>query len=406
LTVSGWVVSAAASAATAAATPTATPAAVESYPIPTPAAARQAADGAIASKEISTCALTAAGGVKCWGDNRNGQLGDGTRVDSLIAVDVAGLSNGAAAVTVGDAHACALTAAGGIVCWGMNFDGQLGDGTTTDNFTPVRVSGLSGGMAAVKAGKWHTCALTAAGGVMCWGLNHRGLCGDGTTMDRRTPVDVVGLSGGVAALAAGRQHACALMENGGIKCWGDNRNGQLGDGTTTDRHVPVDVKGSPDGYVAVVAGDYHTCALTREGGVECWGDDAFGQLGHGEGCGSFRKEPVGVSGLASGVSGLALGVNHTCALTDAGEVKCWGRNYSGQLGNGKSTGIEDGVCTPVDVVGLPGGVTALAAGWGHTCAVMQNGGIMCWGLNRYATLGDGTRTDRLTPVSVIGFIVG
>jgi len=188
----------------------------------------------------NTCALTTAGGVKCWGGNRCGALGDGTTADKSTPVDVVGLGSGVAAIAAGGAHTCALTTGGGVKCWGDNGSGQLGDGPFSDSWTPVDVVGLGSGVAAIAAGWQHTCALTSAGGVKCWGNNENGQLGDGTTGDKNTPVDVVGLGSSMAAIAAGGAHTCALSTAGGVKCWGINYSGQLGDGTAW-RTTPVDV---------------------------------------------------------------------------------------------------------------------------------------------------------------------
>jgi alpha-tubulin suppressor-like RCC1 family protein len=220
-----------------------------------------------------TCALTTTGGLKCWGENWDGQVGDGTTTNRSTPVDVTGLTSGVAAVSAGGSHTCALTTGGGLKCWGDNAYGQLGDGTTTDRWSPVDVTGLTSGVAAVAGAANHTCALTTAGGLKCWGYNYEGQLGDGTTTDRWTPVDVTGLTSGVAALAARDYHTCALTIAGGLKCWGRNDDGQLGDGTTTDRWSPVDVTGLTSGVAAVAAGGWHTCALTTAGGLKCWGEN-------------------------------------------------------------------------------------------------------------------------------------
>ena len=286
-------------------------------------------------------------------------------------------------VAAGSYNTCALTGAGGVLCWGKNEAGQVGDGTTTNRAVPTPVIDLAGGVKAITVGGLHACALLDSGGVRCWGWNPSGQLGDGTTTDRLTPVSVPGLVN-VTAIAAGRDHTCALLAGGTVQCWGANFSGQLGDGTTTDRSTPVSVSGLAN-VTAIAAGGYHTCALLGNGSAQCWGYNFHGQLG--DGTTTDRAIPVGVSGLVNATS-IATGGYHTCALLDNGSMQCWGSNSSGQLGDGTITNRS----TPVSTLGLVN-VTGIAAGAFHTCALLDNGSAQCWGSNSSGQLGDGAGLD-------------
>ena len=300
-------------------------------------------------------------------------------------------------VTVGDSHTCALTREGAVKCWGINGAGQLGDGSMTNRSTPVDVSGLASGVSAIAAGEAHTCALTRNGEVKCWGFNAHGELADASLTNRTTPVDVGGLAG-VSAITAGNDHTCALVSGGGVKCWGRNDAGQLGDASlTANRTAPVDVIGLGSGVTAITAGGEYTCALTSSGAVKCWGFNGFGQLG--DGSLTTRTTPVDVSGLGSGVTAIAAGGVHTCALTSSGAVKCWGNNVFGQLGNAD---LISNRTTPFDVDGLGSGISAIVAGSHHTCALTIGGAAKCWGRNANGQLGDTSKMDRSTPADVSG----
>ena len=344
-----------------------------------------------------TCALTRVGGVKCWGYNGYGQLGDGTAFNSAAPKDVSGLTSGVSAIASSNLHTCALTSVGGVKCWGWNAYGQLGDGTGGNNLVPKDVSGLTSGVSAITSGGFHTCALNSAGSVKCWGYNVSGQLGDGTGGNSLVPKDVSGLTSGISAITSGNQHTCALTSAGGVKCWGYNGYGQLGDGTSGNSLVPKDVSGLTSGVRAIASNQHNTCALTSVGGVKCWGYNNSGELG--DGTNIHSPVPKDVSGLTSGISAIAPGYNHGCALTSGGSVKCWGYNGYGQLGDG--TKINRLV--PIDVSGLTSGVSAISAGGSHTCALTSLGGVKCWGWNAYGELGDGTNIDALVPKDVIGF---
>ncbi len=346
-----------------------------------------------------TCALISGGSVRCWGDNWAGQVGDGSTTDQLVPVTVAGLPPGIQAVGAGDSHTCAVTGDGQVACWGSNGVGQLGNLTSALRLTPVNVANLGSSVLEIQAGTRHACALTGSGGVKCWGNNKYGQLGDGSAVDRLVPVDVTGLTSGVTALGVGKYHSCAVT-GGGLKCWGDNTNGQLGDGTMDERWVPTDVYGLPGNVTAVSAGSEHTCALTGTGGVYCWGNNSTGRLGIGTNVDSLV--PVQVTGLAGGVAELQVGESHTCVVTTAGGLKCWGYNFNGQLGVGST---ED-EWAPVNVPGMTSGVSMVSANSGHTCALNDQGGLKCWGANFSGEVGDGTFATRLSPVQVLGLSSG
>lgn len=351
-----------------------------------------------------TCAVTASGGVKCWGSNGYGQLGNGTYfsyVNSSIPVDVVGLSTGVIAVSAGKNHTCALTTSGGVRCWGSNKYGQIGTGTTISRFeSPTDAVGLSTGIIAISAGGRHTCALIDTGVVKCWGILSS--WGENTTSNHpeTIPRDVWGLSTDITAISSGYAHTCALTTSGGIKCWGYCSYGQLGDGILTQVHWcdpergPNDVVGLSTGVTAISTGGNHTCALTTSDGVKCWGRNSEGQIG--DGTTSDRNAPVDVTGLPTGVAAIFTGDNYTCALTDSGEFKFWGNNSDGQFGDGT---IIDSLI-PVDVADLSSWVTAISLGGSHTCGLTASGGVRCWGSNFYGQLGDGTTESHSLPVDV------
>lgn len=385
-----------------------------------------------------SCALMTTGGVKCWGNNGYGQLGDGTGSytsahysppQSDVLTNVQAIATSCSDELSAGSHTCALTLAGGVRCWGFNNEGQLGDGTVVSNPTPPLTDVLTG-VKAIAAGSAHTCALTTSGGVRCWGNNASGQLGDGTTTNALAPPtsDVIA---DVQAIAAGGYHTCALMQAGSVRCWGDNALGQLGDGTTTNALVPT-TSDVLTGVQAIAAGAVHTCVLMQTGGVRCWGNNVSGQLGEGLGvqtavtppaadvlagvravvagtdytCAVMQTSGVRCWGMATdwtpstdmltGVRAIAVGRQHVCALTTAGGVRCWWSNSCGQLGDGTTEYVN----TADQSSEVLTGVQAIAAGGDHTCALTTTGGVRCWGDGSDGALGDGTIGYRTTPVQV------
>jgi alpha-tubulin suppressor-like RCC1 family protein len=348
-------------------------------------------------KEISagpndTCIATTDNKAFCWGYNSWGQLGDGTQVDRSSPIQVWRLAQIAAVVNGAD-HSCALDDVGGAWCWGLNWTGQVGDGSRVHTFGPVQVIGLTIGITKISAGENHTCAVTSTGGLKCWGANWAGQLGNNSQAASDVPVDVSGLGSGVIDVEAGPGHTCALLSDGEVKCWGSNTYGQLGDGTTTDSLVPVTVSGLPDAK-AISVGTIHTCALTTAGGMKCWGSNNDGELGDG----TFidRATPIDVLGLTSGVARISGNGWHGCAALTTGELLCWGYNGAGQLGDGTIVSNP----TPAVVSGLGGSVQSLQTGEEHTCVLLTNGQVKCWGGNGFGQLGLGDTPWRKTPVIV------
>ncbi|MBI5508645.1 MAG: hypothetical protein HY903_07820 [Deltaproteobacteria bacterium] len=395
------------------------------------------------------CALFGDGGVKCWGLNDKGQLGQG---DTATRGDAAGelgdrlwpisLGTGrtATAVAAGIFHTCVLLDDGSVKCWGGNTAGQLGQGNTRqlgdhagemgDDLPPVNL-GAGRTATAVAAGGEHTCALLDGGAVKCWGDNATGQLGQGDAVDRGwgagdmgdnlLPVSL-GTGRTATAVAVGWEHTCAALDDGSLKCWGDNAGGQLGQGDVLTRGdqagemgdtlLPVSL-GAGRTAAAVTAGGLHTCALLDDGSVKCWGDSVYGQLGQGDVL--TRGDQVGEMGdtllpvsLGAGrtVTAIAVGFVHTCALLDDGTVKCWGFNAYGELGQGATGNLGDAPgelgdnLLPVSL-GTGRTATKIVAGGNDTvsrgnnaCAVLDDGSVKCWGGNSYGQLGQGDTLTR------------
>ncbi|WP_144118719.1 RCC1 domain-containing protein [Catellatospora sichuanensis] len=340
-------------------------------------------------------------GAEAWGRNATGQLGIGTAGeerprDTAVTVHI---PEHVLSVAAGHDHGLALLTNGTVKAWGLNTSGQLGygnpAGADTSQPEPGNVAGL-GSVKAVAAGRAHSLALLGSGAVMTWGANDRGQLGDGTTVQRNRPVAVTALTGRkVTAIAAGADFSLALLADGTLRAWGDNTFGQLGTGTagTAPEPTPVVVAGLTGVKIkAIDAGDTHSLAVTAAGGVKGWGSNQFGQVGNGNQV-SPQPTPVDVLGLGGvRVKAVSGGSDFSLALLTNGRVKGWGANASGQLGDGTTTSPR---LTPVDAVGLTGvkaisagSAPAAAAGLGHSLAVAGNT-VKAWGYNNYGQLGDG-----------------
>lgn len=462
----------------------------------------------VVDAEEAACALLTNGEARCWGNNRYGQVGDGTGGSRYTATSPVGLGSGVKSIDVSTTNSCAVTSAGAAKCWGRNYAGQVGDGTTEDRYVPTQVIGLESGVKSIGAGLAFACALKESGAVVCWGANYGHFLGDGTDVNRSSPTPVVGLSSGVSSIAVGRGSSCAILESGAVRCWGSgagayneggfetttipreveglpgpaiavsvggdgfydeffcalvsggalycwggNRFGQLGDGTFTERSDVAPVFGLESGVISMGAGSYQVCAALSDGTARCWGDVASGSLGDGRGF--YTWPPVEVTAFGA-VREIALGSTHGCALTTGGGVKCAGDGRRGGLGDGTRdvrsepkfvTGLETVVknvhvtweelgcalletdevqcwgdnlwgglgttvltetfsLTPTTVMSLPVGAALLSTSNRHSCALTTEGGLKCWGDNEHGQLGDGTTESRSTPVDVAGLTSG
>lgn len=422
-----------------------------------------------------TCAVRSEGAPWCWGGNDRGQLGDGTTSDRLRPVRVTKADGssltGVTAISVGVDHSCAVTSLGNAWCWGDNSEGELGDGGTTERHRAVRVTRAGGRsltrVTAIYAVGHHTCAVTSVGAAWCWGSNTFGWLGDGTTIERHRAVRVTTIGGGlltgVTAISAiddsGRAEyfrACARTSDGAAWCWGYNTEGELGDGTTTERHGAVRVTRAGgknltgvtsisiagrsscartsdssawcwglggalgDGtatqhnravHVTKAGGGNLTgvkgitnasCAYTGDGAAWCWGSNFEGRLGDGTTNDRHRAVRVTTAGgrNLSRVTGITVGA-HTCARTSDGAAWCWGRNFFGQLGDGTTVERHRAVSVTTEGRRILAGVGAIAA-TDHTCVITNRGGIKCWGLNDRGQLGNGTKQDSSVAVDVLG----
>jgi alpha-tubulin suppressor-like RCC1 family protein len=268
---------------------------------------------ALALGRDHSCALTTSGGVKCWGYNGSGQLGNGSEDGFMSSpTDVTGLTTGVVAIGSGTDHTCAVTGAGALKCWGRNSFGALGNGSVISSRVPVGVSGLDSGVLAVSGGALDTCAVTAGAGVLCWG----------ESTGSSVPVLFSGPGGTVISISLGGSHGCAVTQGGAVKCWGRNDFGQLGNGTNTASTTPVDVRGLGSGFISVSSGLNHSCALSVTGTTFCWGSDRYGQLGKS---GTTNSNiPVLSSEQSAPAIGLSAGAVTTCVMQSNRSPQCWG----------------------------------------------------------------------------------
>jgi len=343
-----------------------------------------------------TCALTTASVAYCWGYNADGQLGNNdTSIVNPTPIKVGGgLLFAALFVSKVEGVTCGVTPPGTAYCWGDNDDGQLGDGTRTQRMTPTPVAG---GLMfkSFAVGTVHTCGVTIDGTAYCWGFSSAGAFGDGFTGSRPMPaIAAPGMT--FDTIVAGQDFTCGLTQLQGAYCWGRGTDGQLGNGTATNSTTPVAVSGGLT-FSSLVAGGFSVCGLTTGGKAYCWGADFFGTLGDGSSATedgvTRRVTPVEVAGGFTFRS-LSAGYQTVCGVIDSGAGYCWGYN-NGAVGDG----TLDHRSRPTPVAG---GLTfqSIGVGTGQTCGVTTTGALYCWGANSNGELGDGTVAPHSVPAPV------
>lgn len=339
-----------------------------------------------------SCGLKNNGTISCFGDNDQGQLGNGTFDQSFIPVQVSGITN-AVAIATSDETACALLADTSVRCWGQGGDGELGDGPSTDSNVPVQPAGLTA-VKALTALDYSFCAHMIDNTVKCWGAQENGQFGTGDTNDVVVPTTVPGLTN-VAKVSNGQDVLCAIITGGTVKCLGDDSDGGLGNGLPlADSTTAVDVSGITNA-IDIAVGDESACALLASTQVVCWGESDEGQTGNGDVTGADQPEPV-TALLPSNVITIRPGYDNACAVTADNKVFCWGNNEDGQAGDGSSGNDK---FTPVQVQNLGPFADFAQQFEAAPCVIRAGGAVACWGSNGYGEAGDGniSTADILSP---------
>ena len=338
----------------------------------------------VAAGGSHSAAVTKDGDLYMWGRNDDGQLGIYTseRKNAPVLVNnstTALPEKSVKYVALGYYHSAAITKDGSLYMWGSNWSGRLGDGTTTDRYTPVKIMD---NVASVSLGGSHSAAITKDGSLYMWGCNRNGKVGDGTTTDRYTPVKIMD---NVASANLGDEHSAAITKDGSLYMWGSNWSGRLGNGTYNCEKIPKKIM---DNVASANLGDEHSAAITKDGSLYMWGDNGYGRLG--DGTTTKRYTPVKIM---DNVSSVSLGSDHSAAITKDGSLYMWGLGYYGQLGDGTSSDRAK----PIKIMD---NVSSVSLGVNHSAAITKDGSLYMWGGNGYGQLGDGTTTNRKSPVAI------
>jgi alpha-tubulin suppressor-like RCC1 family protein len=354
-----------------------------------------------------TCAILYDGTVRCWGDNHRMQLGTGSASSTSLPVEVTGLPKPATALALGEGFACASLDDGSVWCWGDDLVGEVGNGMFSSTsgpvgYAPAKVKSLGSPVTAIAAGVFHVCAVVSKATVWCWGNNGNAELGSGMATTSapggiNLPVQAKVDSGTIVAVAAGAEQSYALFSNDTlIQSWGGSESGQLGNGSTAVTTAIQDV-GPGLAAVSVTSGTYayFACAIGTDGAVYCWGDGSDGALGSSSPVAN-QSNPVKIGGLPATANQISASRETVCAILRNGTLYCWGGNEDGEAGRASPSNFP----TPMQVTGFTGTPVSVAVGYTHTCALMNNGAVWCWGADDAGQLGDGRIVSSPTPIQV------
>lgn len=348
------------------------------------------------------CGLNIVGDVYCWGKNDFGQLGNGAVSAGITHYPQRINLTGVTKLALGAYHTCALTTDNKLICWGLNSNGQIGNGTNTNVLSPNPATPVLTSITDVTAGIGHTCAIDVSGAVKCWGEGSGHQLGIGSPVSQNSPTmtSITSFADKIYSSAFSNTTCAKMSDSGNLKCWGNNTNGQLGIGSNSIQSSIVNVTGLPENYPAGVAVGAEAVCIIRNNGngnVRCWGNGTSGQLGNGlstsQNNPSFSSDVIGLDGVVS-IKGHS---DHFCALTNTKELKCWGFNADSQLGDGTYVNRN----TPV-AIALGEDVFDFSVGNNYVCARLINGNGKCWGNNTNGIFGNGTVTNSLSPVLSLG----
>lgn len=325
------------------------------------------------------CAIVQNGTLRCWGENSTGALGTGNLTTSRAPVSI---GNGLKfqKVSAGAYFTCGLTNGGNIYCWGYNASYQLGNGTTTQSPTPTSVSPIGVTFSDISVGGNHACAISISNAVYCWGANNYSQASGTAGTSTVTSPQLVDSGVSYQKISAGFDHTCGITSDGSVRCWGNGVQGQLGNNSNLNPFNIV-VISDADTYTKIAAGNSYTCGLTTAQNIKCWGDNSKGQLGTSGG--SNFHIPTLVTGTSQMID-IAAGDGTTCAVKQGNQVYCWGDNTAGQIGNGTTTSST----TPTST----GSATAVVMGGNFSCRIGASGLVSCNGNNSQGQVGTGQAT--------------